>query len=165
LIARRLSNDFVRRSGKKNRWERVTALSSAAGSDCSDAGRNGPRLDDYLAVPHITVSFGDPGNNRVDQALAAIHRTRHIAITSHSFAGVLHCLAGTDLVATLPRRLVLALAKPDLHVFELPIVIAAYDYSILWHRRMDEDAGLTWMRKCLIDAVASKNIPNQTEKK
>lgn len=122
-------------------------------------------LEHYLAHGHITVSLRDPGLNRVDQALAALGHRRTIAFTTHSFASVPHCLPGTDLIASLPRRLHTVLQPRDLGVFELPFDVPAYDYGLIWHDRSHRDAGHAWLRSCIAelfhaaaDPVSQKSV-------
>jgi DNA-binding transcriptional LysR family regulator len=37
----------------------------------------------------------------------------------------------------------------DLIQFELPLEVPPYPYSIVWHRRSDQDPSMTWLRSCL----------------
>ncbi len=103
-------------------------------------------VSQYLAYPHITVSLRDPGQNVVDQCLSKLGRSRKIMTVSHSFGGNMQCLRDTDLIATLPSRLCAGDMMQGLVKFKLPILVPDYGYSVCWHRRVDGDAGVQWLK-------------------
>ena len=84
-------------------------------------------LDDYLANPHAAVSLRDPSINPVDAALAAIGRTRRVALVSQSFAGIMAALPGSSLIASLPTKLAPAARREGLVTFDLPLNLLGYD--------------------------------------
>lgn len=112
-------------------------------------------LDDYLAFPHVVVSIGARGANPVDLALAALGRSRAVAVVTQSFAANMEALHGSDLIASVPSRLTLS-AQPGLSVFELPLALADYDYTLLWHARTDADSASAWLRAEIGRVAASQ---------
>ncbi|OXH82880.1 LysR family transcriptional regulator, partial [Burkholderia multivorans] len=77
------------------------------------AGRRAPRtltLDDYLRRDHLLVSSGGV-IGIVDEALAALGRTRRVAASTTHFAALPYLLAGADAVATIPAHAARAIAQ------------------------------------------------------
>ena len=118
------------------------------------AGQGLLTLDDYLAYPHVQVTFSDPRLSPVDAALAAVGRRREVAVVTPSFASNLAALRGADLVMALPSRLVKAAGAADLVAFALPLAVPDYPYSMVWHRRTDDDPPQRWLRGLVEDVCA-----------
>jgi DNA-binding transcriptional LysR family regulator len=114
-------------------------------------------LRGYVSYPHITVSLRDPGQNAIDVALEKLGVARKIAMVSNSFVSNIQCLAGTDLIATLPSRLCAGKMTDGLVKFDIPLNLPDYDYSICWHSRVDADAGTRWLRAQILEVTANKN--------
>lgn len=111
-------------------------------------------LDDYLAHPHVVVSMRDPSPSIVDTTLADLGLTRRVAVRTTSFVSNLSMLAGTDLIASVPRRLATAMDPEVVVVFEIPLELPPIDYRLVWHRRTDTDPGVAWLRRVIGDCVA-----------
>ena len=112
-------------------------------------------LDQYLAYPHIAVSFGNPGQSPIDATLAELGKKRHIAMVTPGFVANLAAVRGTDLVISLPSRLATKAVQAGLVRFELPLAVPEYPYFMSWHRRTDNDPAIAWLRSVVIDAVAT----------
>lgn len=112
-------------------------------------------LADYLRFPHIEVDFLKTESNLVDIALARQGRKRDILMHTPSFIGNLAAMPGTDLLMSVPSRFTLhfadLLALFDLQVFELPLALEDYSYSIVWHQRADNDPAQRWLRALISD--------------
>ena len=63
-------------------------------------------------------------------------------------------VAATDLVARVPRRLVLKSAAPHRIAIIESGAENGLDMAMLWHSRFSEDAGLTWLRALIRECVA-----------
>jgi DNA-binding transcriptional LysR family regulator len=108
-----------------------------------------PTLDAYCAASHVLLSLaGDPHGN-VDLALAALGRTRRVAVTAPHFLSALALAAETDLLAAVPRRhaerhaarLGISLAPPPAPLAPLgrsPVAAVAT-------RAAMADAGVAWL--------------------
>jgi len=108
-------------------------------------------IDDYLSCPHAVARFRASDGSPIDAALAADGRARTIAFASPSFMSNIASVAGTDLVTTLPARLVPLALSHDLVPFELPIAVAPFPYHLIWHRRLDADPACIWLRGIIDD--------------
>lgn len=116
------------------------------------AGQGAITLDDYLAFPHIMVTFRDPRLSPVDAKLGEIGRSRRIAVITPNFASNVWSLSGTDLIMSLPSRLAATATGPHLVMFDLPLDVPDYPYSVVWHPRTDADAANLWLRGLLVAA-------------
>ncbi len=109
----------------------------------------------YCELSHLFVSpRGTPGGT-VDDALAVAGRSRRVAIAVPHFLAVPGIVAATDLVATLPRRIV------DRHVdrrriarLAPPVEIPRFQIAIAWHERNHADDRHRWLREQVLAVAA-----------
>lgn len=114
------------------------------------------RITDYLAFPHMRVSFGSPGPSPVDAALAKRGLQRTIAVVTPNFASNVAALPGSDLILSIPRRLLSQADVQRVVTFALPLSVPAYRYSVLWHKRTEADQSLRWFRESILETFRSK---------
>lgn len=119
------------------------------------SGRIG--LEDYLDLSHAVVSLGDPGTSGVETALAHFGRTRRIVLVSPSFAANLAAVAASDLAATVPDRLALALPE-GLVRLPLPFNVPRFRYGLIWHARTDASPAQRWFRALIARVVMGNAI-------
>lgn len=104
-------------------------------------------LDLFCALDHVL--FSPEGNLQAmgDAALAAMGRRRNVAMTMPVFSGVCRAVAGSDLIALVPRQLALRLG-PELGIdaYRPPMPIAAPLIIAVWHRRSRATPLHRWMR-------------------
>jgi len=130
--------------------ERFTGLLCARHPLAVKAGQNAVSLDDYLAFPHVMVSFRDPRQSPIDARLAELGRKRSIAVTTPNFASNVASIRGTDLIMSLPSRVAANTMRADLIQFDLPLDVPDYPYSLLWHTRSDQDQAMIWLRRVAV---------------
>ena len=110
-----------------------------------------PTLDLFCASDHILVSMTGEAWGFVDRALAAQGRARRIALTVPNFLFALSCVAESDLLAALPRRLVTANAtRFGLVQCEPPLSLERYAMNAVALQAGLADAGLAWFFDLLI---------------
>jgi len=102
----------------------------------------------YAASRHVAISRRGTAEGPVDEALSALDLARDIAVTVAGFSEALALARGTDLIATVPERHTTHL-RDGFQSFELPVAVAPFTVSLLWHPRMDGDAGHRWLRSCV----------------
>ena len=108
-------------------------------------------LDDYCAAAHVRVSFAGRPHGFVDEKLAALGRTRRVALMLGQYAAAVQVLAQTDLLGVLPRRYVQAsAAAASLHITALPFAMPRIEIGLLWHRRHERDAAQRWLREAIV---------------
>ena len=62
-------------------------------------------------------------------------------------------LIGTDLVATVPRRIAESEASnPSVRIAKAPAVLGTFNYLMAWHTRMNTDAAHIWLRSIIREA-------------
>ncbi|WP_249212633.1 LysR family transcriptional regulator [Acetobacter persici] len=105
-------------------------------------------LEDYLALPHILVSFSGR-DGIVDHVLKKLRRTRRVQSALTHFSSLPPFLTGTRAVSTLPVHAARSLAAiSGLTVCAAPIPLPSYTVSLLWQRTADT----LWMRQLIRDA-------------
>lgn len=115
---------------------------------------DGLPLKDYLAAEHLHVSLAGEPSGLVDTALARGGQKRRVAVTLPHFLLTGPLLRGTRLIATEPRAVLSLLAEPyGLALSEPPFSAGNFGFSMLWHRRGDDDRGLQWLRSMLKPGV------------
>jgi DNA-binding transcriptional LysR family regulator len=105
----------------------------------------------YAAAAHVHVSRRDNDKGPIDDALAAFGLKRQIATIVGGFSAALALARSTDLVATVHERHTGNLFA-GMHSFALPLPIAPFTVSLLWHPRLDGDPAHRWLRGCVRDA-------------
>lgn len=108
-------------------------------------------LESYLQADHLVVSPAGDLSGIVDRQLAKLGKARRVRISVPQFLPALATIAATDLIATLPKRLVesqfraygLATAAP-------PLPIRPFTVSMIRHER-DANAPLhAWLHSLLL---------------
>lgn len=128
-----------------------------------------------LAFPHVVVDLsGSEG-----QAIDGFHDERgvmrrvwverllleandnedgligRVAISVPHYAAVPPLLCETDMVATLPKRLVQRIvAQMPLAMLDLPYHPLKVAIEMIWHQRAGQDPGMEWFVREMIDAMA-----------
>ncbi len=103
-------------------------------------------LQRYAAGRHVSVARQGVEQWPIEGALAASGVTRHIVTIVAGFSTALALARGSDLVASVPERHTAAL-RDGMHTFALPFATPEFTVSLLWHPRMDADAGHRWLRE------------------
>ena len=118
-------------------------------------------IEDYAAAGHLVdaghvqVSPNGVGNSVVDAILAARGLRRRIVLVLPNSAGIPFVVAATDLIATLPSRIVKGLPPvPNIRVFNPPLPGVEVSPHMFWHRRADADPLQMWLRATIRDIAA-----------
>ncbi len=94
-----------------------------------------------------------PGGAVYD-VLAARGTPRRVAVRTAHFLGATFVVAGSDLLLTAPARLAEeARACVDLAVHPPPFEVPPVELMLAWHGRTQADAGHTWLRTRVIEAL------------
>lgn len=111
-------------------------------------------LDAYVGLRHTAVTISGVGEYAVDQALAALGRTRRIALRVPHFVAGAMLVADSDMVLTLPRRLAQRLARTlPLVLLAPPLELAPLTPAMIWHERVHGDPAHGWVRQQVIEVV------------
>ena len=117
-------------------------------------------LEQFIGVPHIQVApRGKPGGY-LDEVLREQGLTRRVARAVPYFLTALQLVAETDYVLTISERIARRYeASLGLQIFEVPVKLRPYALSLLWHPRVDNDAGHRFLRDVFLRA--SREIAGQ----
>ncbi|HLJ18642.1 MAG TPA: LysR family transcriptional regulator [Stellaceae bacterium] len=107
-------------------------------------------LDDFVALDHVVVSPRGAGfRGPVDAALGKLGRERRIAVSAASFLFVPELVARSDLIATVPERLVRGRAE-RLQALEPPLAVEGFAIGLVWHERTHRHPAHQWLRERLL---------------
>jgi DNA-binding transcriptional LysR family regulator len=117
-------------------------------------------LDAFCAAKHLLVSFSGRPFGFIDEALAAINRTRRIVLTVNQFFTAGRVVANSDLLTVLPRHFLASTGiRDEFAVAELPFNKPPVHVDMLWHRRNNLVAAQMWLRTA-ISGVAREMFPD-----
>jgi DNA-binding transcriptional LysR family regulator len=104
---------------------------------------------------HVQVSADGIGTSVVDAILSARGLRRRIALVLPNAAGIPFVVAATDLVATLPSRIVKGLLPmAGVRVLMPPLSDVEVSPRMFWHRRSDGDPLQVWLRAAIRQIAA-----------
>ena len=112
-------------------------------------------LETFLGLEHVIVTLGGPGPSLIDAALARQRRSRRIGATVSSFLLVPLVLERSDMVATLPRRVLAACRSDGLVEREAPLELPDATLYAAWHPRSNADVRHRWVRESLLAHAAA----------
>ena len=114
-------------------------------------------LDAFVDAQHLLVSFSGRPHGFVDEALAALGRTRRVVLTVNQFATAGSIVARSDLLTVLPAQFLPATGvEHRLTQKPLPMAVAPIRVEMMWHLRKDDDPAHRWLRERVLDAVRRK---------
>ncbi|WP_438044410.1 LysR family transcriptional regulator [Sorangium sp. So ce128] len=109
----------------------------------------------YLACGHVVVGTSLPGLSPVQRAIARLERSRDVQARVPSLLLALSLAAETDLVATLPARIVRASGLP-LTTRPVPFEVEPFTLHIVFHPRWTTDPRHRSIRESLISSSTAR---------
>jgi DNA-binding transcriptional LysR family regulator len=117
-------------------------------------------LERYLELPHMKVAAAALGTNMIDDALGIRGLRRNVVLTVPSWFEMRGVIAGTDLVAAMPRRWAGDPAFSEGCVWQhLPLEEVVFAVDLRWRVRDARDPGHRWLRELIARAM----VPATTE--
>jgi DNA-binding transcriptional LysR family regulator len=122
-------------------------------------------LETFVALDHALVApRGLPGST-VDAALAPLGLRRRVVLTLPHFAAAALVVAETDLVLTVPERFARWMAaRAPLTVFDPPLALPGFRFSMLFSSTVRDDPAHAWMRRVIAESFRSKTAPAPAKK-
>jgi DNA-binding transcriptional LysR family regulator len=114
-------------------------------------------LDAYLKYGHLDLAahtrfFGTV----IDRVLQGQGRQRHIAATLSSYLVCPFVIAASDLIATMPTSVAVALrGAARTTVLKVPFTLPPLAISLYWHERHHDDPGHAWLRQYIAERVTA----------
>lgn len=108
-------------------------------------------LKQYLAAEHVAVNVLSGVQTHPDKNLTGIGEKRHCPLVVAQHTVAMRVAAITDMIATVPRRMAILEASSNkaIKVLEGPAALGSFKYVMLWHPRMETDAGHVWLRSTI----------------
>jgi DNA-binding transcriptional LysR family regulator len=107
---------------------------------------DGLDLQTYVELDHLVVSFAGDLAGSIDRELAALGLSRRVCAALPLFLGAFAAVAGSDFVATAPRRLAHRFGPQfGLETFEPPLHLPPFSVDLLQSTSSVGDAGTAWL--------------------
>ncbi|TKC88858.1 LysR family transcriptional regulator [Trinickia terrae] len=144
------------------RWASCEALGKSNYACLADSARWGIALpltlDEYLALPHLLVSFSGR-EGAVDTALRAIGKVRHVQTALTHFSAVPAFLTSVKAVTTIPLHAARVLARvSQLGICAPPVHFDDYEVSMVYRRTSAHDPGLEWFKGIVHEAFQALDL-------
>ncbi|HEV2375344.1 MAG TPA: LysR family transcriptional regulator [Streptosporangiaceae bacterium] len=112
-------------------------------------------LEHLAEYPHSSVVVLPAEEMLVEQQLQDLGVRPPSGLRAPYFTAAAIALRGTELIATMPRRLAhLYEADPTLRVARAPAEFQPFAYCMIWHPRLDTDPVHSWVRSRVLAAGA-----------
>jgi DNA-binding transcriptional LysR family regulator len=111
----------------------------------------------YAAGRHISVSRTGLDKGPIDEALSALGLERAIATIVGGFSTALALARASELIASVPERHTGNL-REGMYSFPLPVAVADFTVSLLWHPRLQADPAHRWLRGLVVDICAQPPV-------
>ncbi|MGB8406970.1 MAG: LysR family transcriptional regulator [Mycobacterium sp.] len=119
-------------------------------------------LTQYRRWPHLAIDVGQP---EIDRALEARGTSRRIAVAMPYNVLAASVLPGTELVLTIPARLVPHFTDPTCtQVLAAPPELGDLQFYAVWHPRLDGEPSHTWLRETVRIAAAAPTLPHRSRR-
>ena len=107
-------------------------------------------LGQYLASEHVSVNILDERQPLLDIALAKLGVTRNCTFSVPYFGMALRMVAGSPLIATLPKSMSeLLVDRRAVRLIKPPREVGSFRYIMVWHKRQNGDARSIWLRQTM----------------
>lgn len=116
----------------------------------------GISLEQFLSLPHARLEVTPHGRSgrAIDDAVASFGRKLRIGLVVQNYPTVLYAVARSNLIATVPERILSNLAQQlPLQILDPPLRLPDQRITMFWHERTHKDPRHRWFRH-QITAVA-----------
>ena len=133
--------------------------------------RQGHRLDkrrmslaEFSSAEHLVVISAGTGHGKVDELLLRSGVERTVRLTVPHYVSVGHILRGSDLIATVPKRLADRLVEPfGLAEVPHPAKLPDVAINVFWHAKYHRSPANRWLRGVVFELFGSDEaIPHKT---
>lgn len=108
--------------------------------------------EDFYSAKHAVVVFPGTGHGEVDKLIDRKGAERKIQLSVPHFVAMGHILQETDLIATLPERLVKRLEGPfKLKGVPHPVKLPDHSIGLFWHAKLHREPANQWLRRLMFE--------------
>ncbi len=112
-------------------------------------------LSDYIAAKHVAVNILEERQPTLDAALTKLNLNRDCALSVPYFSVALRMVAGSNLIATLPRCMSeLLVDRRTIRLIRPPREVESFRYVMVWHKRQHADPRNVWLRQTIREITA-----------
>jgi DNA-binding transcriptional LysR family regulator len=109
-------------------------------------------IEEFLAASHLVVVSAGTGHGLADEEFERRGIVRNVKLRIPHFAAVGYLLHKTDLITTVPRRLVDRCLGPfDLSFVAVPFELPSISIDLFWSARYHRDPANQWLRNIMVD--------------
>ncbi len=130
---------------------------------CQDNQAVGERLtlEQYLELGHVSVVFGRNRTPGIEEWFMSEYGCkRRLEVITHDFNTLPQLVIGTQRVATVHGRLARLYARNlPLRIVPPPVNLPAMQEYMSWHRSLDRDPVLAWLRGKLLEMASRPAAP------
>lgn len=124
------------------------------------AAFNHPRIqsritqEQFLAERHAVIKCAGSGMGTAEAWIEKRKIQRHVAVRASDFMGIESVVAGSQLIATVPRPVgALYASLKKVRVLEHPFPLPKFAVKLHWHERSHKDPGHQWLRELIGDVM------------
>jgi DNA-binding transcriptional LysR family regulator len=141
----------------------TTAYACMVGADNELFGER-LSLAQYVGANHVGIISPGLSEIEIERLLLPAGRSRRIVVRVPHYLAAPGLLPGTDLVATLPKRVLAAYPYPErLRQLPLPVDVPVMTVHQYWHERAHHDAAHRWLRSTVADLFMERGLDSQPE--
>jgi DNA-binding transcriptional LysR family regulator len=118
-------------------------------------------LENYLELGHVAAAFGRSRTPAIEEWFMHQYACkRRVEVITHDFNTIPHLLIGSQRIATMHSRLASLYSQLlPLRLLPPPVKIPVMREYMAWHRSLDGDAMLVWLRGKLMETVRTFQTP------
>jgi DNA-binding transcriptional LysR family regulator len=107
-------------------------------------------IKQYLEAEHVGLSGVAGARFTPEKRLGPKGHKRRVVIRVPYSSAAIRCVAGTTLIATLPKRFaVIEQHNPAIRILQPPAQLSGFKYFMIWHPRVNTDAAHVWLRTAI----------------
>jgi DNA-binding transcriptional LysR family regulator len=121
-------------------------------------------LAQYVEASHVGIISAGLSEIEIERLLLPAGRSRRIFVRVPHYLAALAVLPGTDLVATVPTRVLRSFPHPEhLRQLPLPVDVPLMRIHQYWHERAHHDSANRWLRGIVAELFADRGMRSRPE--
>src|SRR5258707_1548813 len=111
-------------------------------------------IKQYLEAENVGLSGVADSRFTPEKLLGAKGHKRRVVIRVPYSAAAIQCVAGTPLIATVPKRFALIEQhNPAIKILQPPAQLSGFEHFMIWHPRVNMDAAHVWLRTVILQVA------------